>query len=143
MAVSYLLVFIQFACLGYLLQSGPILVGDPFGALAQFVGIFLGFWAIYSMRRSRPNITPEVSSKAVLITDGPYQYIRHPMYTALLITTLPMLIEHYTPQRLFTWVVLVIDLLLKIRREETLLAAHFPDYAAYRETSRKLVPFVY
>ncbi len=41
------------------------------------------------------------------------------------------------------WVVLLIDLVLKLTYEERLLVESFPSYAEYRQHSKRLVPFIY
>jgi protein-S-isoprenylcysteine O-methyltransferase Ste14 len=76
-----------------------------------------------------------------LRTDGPYAITRHPIYTGLL----GMLLGSALLGGLGQWIVLVPAGLvvagLKIRSEERLLLATFPDaYIAYRERVPQLIP---
>lgn len=49
----------------------------------------------------------------------------------------------YDPLRELIWLILLADLLLKLRYEERLLSARFPTYLAYQQTTHRLLPFVY
>ena len=88
-------------------------------------------WTAYSVWyvRSAFSIEPEARC---LITSGPYEFARHPVYTGyvvqyggmwLLFPTVPFAIV------LGTWFLLVAD---RIRHEERVLHSAFPEYADYR-----------
>ena len=141
--VSYTLVFLQFAALGILALTGPIIARTPLWLALELAGLALGLWALWSMRRSLPNITPDVRPNATLVRTGPYRWIRHPMYTMLLLAGGAVVLNAPSALRAAVWVLLVGVLLVKIRYEERLLSAHFTDYAAYQQESKRLVPFVY
>ncbi len=140
---SYLLVLIQFSALGYLAWTGPLLARSPFLLLLEALAVALGLWAIWSMKPGQFNITPDVQTGARLVRQGPYRFIRHPMYSALLLGSLALVAGHATPDRVAVWLLLAVDLLVKLHHEERLLAEAFPDYPAYRRTTRRLFPFVY
>jgi len=69
--------------------------------------------------------------------------IRHPMYLAQLIFTLPLMLEYFTYFRMAAWFMLLAVLLSKIIYEEKQLMAHFPNYKEYAANTRKLIPFIY
>lgn len=141
--VSWSLVAIQFGCLATLALTGP-LVARPWPLLlAQAAGIALLGWSAWSVRRAIPNVLPDVRRKAALLRHGPYRWIRHPMYAGLLLLTLPMLMSNFTALRAAVWALFLAGLLVKIRYEERLLAAHFPEYAAYQGTNARLIPYIY
>jgi len=72
------------------MYEGPLTFGFSLDSVAQALGIVIwlagGGLAILAQRRlgrfTRPEI--EVLADHQLITSGPYQWIRHPLYTALL-----------------------------------------------------------
>jgi protein-S-isoprenylcysteine O-methyltransferase Ste14 len=140
---SYGLVASQFALLLFLGVSGP-LIARPWGwLLVEAAGIGLGVWAVLTMRLDNLQVTPDVKPAAALVRHGPYRWVRHPMYLALLLTTAPLVITAFSAWRLVAWVLLLINLLVKIDYEERLLRAHFPVYGSYQQTTKRLIPFVY
>lgn len=116
------------------------------GATAIFVfaiSIWLAFWSIYTMQKSKLRIFPEPSIDAILITDGPYRYIRHPMYTSVLLGCLGLVLIHFNAIRSAVFILLLVDLLLKLHWEESLLKRKFDSYRKYCDDTFKLVPFIY
>jgi protein-S-isoprenylcysteine O-methyltransferase Ste14 len=140
---STIFVVVQFACLGLIAVSGPLIPTNLILFLIELAGIGLGVWAVLAMGAGNVNIAPDPLAHARLVTSGPYRLIRHPMYMALLITCLPLLIHFFTPLRLAIYLLLLVDLLFKLHYEEGLLAARFEGYVAYQGRSHKLIPFIY
>ncbi len=140
---SYLLVAIQFLCLGLLLISGPILPPQPVLALLAVAGLLLGVWGVLAMGIGRVHVLPHPRPDAQLVARGPYRLIRHPMYSGLLVFGLALVLAAPLWWRWLIWLALLIDLVLKLRYEEGLLAARFPAYAAYQQRTWRLVPWVY
>jgi protein-S-isoprenylcysteine O-methyltransferase Ste14 len=86
---------------------------------------------------------PFPKEKGVLVQSGPFALVRHPMYSGGL--ALAVGIALLTVGRL-TWVytaALFLLLDVKSRREERWLVEKFPEYRAYQQRVRKLLPFVY
>ncbi len=140
---SFVAVAVQFACIFVLLFTGRVWP-DAWGPrLMLLCGLALGVYAIAVMRLGRFNITPDVRPDAELRVHGPYRWIRHPMYTSVLLTTLALVWGDFSMFRLAVWVLLAGDLLLKLRYEEHLLAQKFEAYAEYRRRTKRLIPWVY
>ncbi len=111
-------------------------------ALLLFIAsLLLAGWAIRVMHLGHFNIRPAIRDGAVLVTHGPYRYIRHPMYASLLLGGLGLLLISFSSLRLVTFLALWLVLYLKVRIEEKLLADHFPDYCLYQQRSRMLFPW--
>jgi protein-S-isoprenylcysteine O-methyltransferase Ste14 len=111
-------------------------------ALPFFIAsLLLAGWAVQVMRLGHFNIRPAIKEGALLITHGPYRYIRHPMYASLLLAGLGLLIISCSWLRLAGFFALWLVLYLKLRIEERLLLEHFPDYSLYRKSSRMLFPW--
>ena len=79
-----------------------------------------------------------------LIRHGIYRYLRHPIYTGTIsaLIGLPLFISSVYG---FATMLLIIPLFLnRIRMEEEMLIGEFgPDYVAYMEATKRLIPFVY
>jgi protein-S-isoprenylcysteine O-methyltransferase Ste14 len=101
-----------------------------------------GVWAILMMKNSI-NILPDVRNNAVLLSRGIYKYIRHPMYFSVLSVCLLWLIHTYTFVRLIIWIVLLIDMILKMNFEEAKLSEAFDNYEEYRSRTSRLIPYIY
>jgi protein-S-isoprenylcysteine O-methyltransferase Ste14 len=89
------------------------------------------------------HIAPDPLKSSQLVMRGPYRWIRHPMYLALLLATLPLIVNQPSTLRVVIWLVLLVDLLLKLNYEERLLEARLQGYSEYKKQSFKLIPFIY
>jgi protein-S-isoprenylcysteine O-methyltransferase Ste14 len=67
-----------------------------------------------------------------LITTGPYGFARHPIYTSYLFAYLGLWISTPRPAVTAMLVVWLMLLRLRIRNEERVLEAEYPEYAEYR-----------
>ena len=141
--LSILFVLIQFLCLAVIGLTGPVLATPLILLWIEGFGLFLGIWAVWSMRIGNFNIAPEPLNWSRMVSWGPYRIIRHPMYLALLLTTLPLVIYFFNYLRLALWIILLVNLLLKMRDEERILQKHFPGYASYRARTSRLIPGIY
>ena len=78
-----------------------------------------------------------------LVRSGPYRFVRHPIYSGLLIMFVGTALH---VARLHCWLavpVVVLGFLIKLRQEEALLLRHFPEaYPAYCRQVKALVPYV-
>jgi protein-S-isoprenylcysteine O-methyltransferase Ste14 len=86
---------------------------------------------------------PRPVDGAVLIVKGPYRIVRHPMYAGAILMAFGWAPLSGGWLTLGYAAILFVFFDLKTRREERWLCERFPDYAAYRERVRKLIPFIY
>ncbi len=141
---NFLVVF-QLASAFMLLVSGPILSADWALLACQGVGLLLGLVAVIQMKvfASKFNVSPRVKNGAKLVRSGMYRFIRHPMYTSLLLYFIPALIDHFSWFRAVFSGILVVTILIKLNYEEKLLDQAFSGYAAYKKQSWRLIPFIF
>jgi protein-S-isoprenylcysteine O-methyltransferase Ste14 len=78
-----------------------------------------------------------------LVTSGPYVFVRHPIYTGLMLAVIgTALTESLT--WLFVFPLYFAYFLVSARTEEKMMLAQFPDtYPAYRRRTKMLIPFVF
>jgi protein-S-isoprenylcysteine O-methyltransferase Ste14 len=117
--------------------------------LAQASGIFvcvLGlFVTIWARRTLAGNWSSDVTFKQghELVKTGPYQFVRHPIYTGLLVMCLGTAIEIGRVRGWLALPLMATAFWIKLKQEERLLLRHFPtEYPAYQRQVKALVPFV-
>ena len=86
---------------------------------------------------------PRPIAGGTLVTTGVYSYVRHPIYTGLILGTLGLGLFRASLLGIGLAVVLFIFFDLKARREEKWLVEAYPGYEAYRKRAKKLLPWVY
>ena len=78
-----------------------------------------------------------------LVTTGVYGFVRHPLYLAEELATIGIFIQFASPG---TTLLLAAQIAFQLRRmhnEEAVLGETFPEYAAYREKTARLLPGIY
>ena len=139
---SVLLVGMQIAASAAIVLTSRFVDFTPVKAGTAAAGVGLWGWAILKMKLSRVSIRPEVSVQAELITTGPFRWVRHPMYSGLVLFLLPCVFSPFHMWRLLLWLGLLGVLVTKASVEERLLAEQFPGYSDYRRRTKRFVPFL-
>ena len=136
-------VFFQFTFIGLLFFVGnPIASGLP-GRSIQAIAMLIGIWALFTMKKDTFRIRPEPLETGVLITSGPFKWLRHPMYTSILIFFMPTISPPQFWLRIAFFAALLLTLLFKMEYEEGLLEKRYEGYAEYKKKSYRLIPFLY
>jgi protein-S-isoprenylcysteine O-methyltransferase Ste14 len=106
------------------------------GALLFLAGTLVVILATRALGSSMTPF-PRPARGGQLVDDGPYAFVRHPVYSGGIPVAL-------SPWALVGTGVLALVWALKARVEERLLAPRYPAYAEYSDRVRfRLVPFVY
>ncbi len=109
-------------------------------ASAAFV---LALWVFAHNPPGNFNIRPEPRRGARLVTQGPYRWVRHPMYVALLLAMAGIAAEAPNGVLLGMWGALLLVLNFKAALEERLLLQRWPEYADYRTRTARFIPGVW
>jgi protein-S-isoprenylcysteine O-methyltransferase Ste14 len=120
--------------------------GDLFSAsaiviAAQLLAVGIMMWA----RRSFPTKTFRVDatpSAQTVIRRGPYRLIRHPMYSAALLFIWAAVLSHLSLWTVTIGAFVTIIAALRVIFEERFLRARYPEYAAYAQVTKAIVPYV-
>jgi protein-S-isoprenylcysteine O-methyltransferase Ste14 len=78
-----------------------------------------------------------------LVTAGVYRLVRHPLYLAEEIAAIGVVMQFFSP---WTAPILAVQIgfqLRRMRNEEVILAANFPEYLAYRKKTARILPGIY
>ena len=111
------------------------------GVFALGLGVFA--WACLSLGGKNFTIMPEPRAGNTLSQTGIYRWLRHPMYTAVLLCGVAVT---FGAPSLWRWIALgicCVVLLLKVRYEERLLTQHHPDYPQRMKGVARLVPLIW
>lgn len=105
-------------------------------------GLVVALWARTALGGNW-STNVEFKEKHELITRGPYQYVRHPIYSGLLFMILGAMIIYDHAVGLVIFVIIFIGFWIRSRQEEKLLTKHFPQaYPQYKTRVKALIPFV-
>ncbi len=141
---SSVLVSMQF--LSLLVNSFPLMEAKQAnlpGLSLLAIAVFIGLWAVTRFDFKSLSIFPEVKAQAKFIVVGPYKWIRHPMYLALVIWAVGSLMLSQNWIALLGLFMLLIVLVLKINWEENQLEATFTDYSSYKKGTSRLIPGIW
>jgi protein-S-isoprenylcysteine O-methyltransferase Ste14 len=120
--------------------SGPL----PWGALGLAVaGLLLGAWALWANPPGNFNIHPVPRAGGRLIQQGPYRWIRHPMYSCVLACGFA---AAWSSASFWAWsaqAALCLVLLIKAALEERWMVQSHPAYGHYRAHSWRLLPGIF
>lgn len=135
-------VVIQFSAILLLIINTNINNISTYSLILFIASAIIGVTAIINMKISNLNIMPELKDNHKLATNGIYKYIRHPMYTSVILLCLGFLLTEITTVNIIAMLILTIDLFLKSRLEEKLLEQRFNNYKDYKNNTYRFLPFI-
>ncbi len=112
-----------------------------FGVGIAFLGFVLLQWAQVTLSSSWSD-TPRMMKEQILITSGPYRYIRHPIYTAFILILCSTLLISSNWLIGICWAgMTILEVASRISFEESLMIEYFGDqYGKYMKTTGRLFP---
>jgi protein-S-isoprenylcysteine O-methyltransferase Ste14 len=114
------------------------------GLVVLWCGIALRAWSFHTLGRYF-TFTVQTSHDQPVITDGPYRFVRHPSYAAILIAVvgIGLLINNWAALVVLTASV-ACGLAFRIRIEERALLQDLGDsYGRYAATHKRLIPYIW
>ncbi len=85
----------------------------------------------------------ELKKNHELITKGIYGYVRHPIYTGILMMGLGSLLFFHTEGLIIIYLFVILFCVFKLINEEALMLKHFPkEYKGYKKRVKALIPFI-
>lgn len=79
----------------------------------------------------------------ILVTSGPYRFIRHPLYLAEMASLIGIALGYKQPWSALIAMICTIIQVLRMKREERVLAEAFPEYERYANRRARLIPGIY
>ncbi len=141
-----LLVAVQFSLIALLtwLAWPVVALGEaPLAAwVCAVLGVLVGLWAVSINRLGNFNIRPAPRVGGTLVQQGPYRWIRHPMYTAVMACGVACA---WASASEWAWLaVLALALVLSIKSsfEERWMGHVHVGYAEYRRKTWRFIPWL-
>ena len=122
--------------------AGPAWL-DAAGAVMTIAGAIFAIWARATLGR---NWSARILIKKdhSLIDDGPYRWVRHPIYAGILLMMTGTVAVLGTTCSLPGLLLVFAAAVIKAGREEVLLKRHFPgDYQIYSRKVKRLLPLIW
>lgn len=123
--------------------------GSPWGAAVPVAGLAAmvigGLVAVRGAWDLRAGLSPfpRPVARTPLIESGAYRLVRHPIYSGLVLAAIGWGSVTGSIAAIVTAGLLFLLFAGKSSREETWLAAEHPEYGAYQQRTKRLVPWVY
>ena len=124
-----------------LLAKHSLFASAPVFIAGQVVAALLMIWArlTFGLRSLHAAATP---TDGGLVTTGPYHFLRHPIYSAILIFLWAGVASHFSLFTVSSGVLATGAIAVRIGIEERLVVMRYPEYAAYAARTRRVIPFI-
>ena len=138
-AQSHLLVAVQLTGI-VLVIYGPddTSRGSQWMLLVGCIGFLIAMWTLFHNEIGNFGIYPEPKDNSKLVTTGPYEIVRHPMYFGLIVMMFGMAGYNNAWSNYVGFVMVGVAVFLKAHKEEILLLQTFEDYAEYQKSVKML-----
>ena len=147
-AVAVLVIaFIRFDKPGAVSFFMPVLNNSLFsfqilGTVLTVLGLLIAIWArIYLGRNWSGYVTYKKDHE--LVTTGPYRFIRHPIYTGMILMSAGAVLYYGIPLLLIICTILAGVFIWRTKKEEEIMTKLFgKKYLDYMKKTKALIPFV-
>ena len=113
------------------------------GITIQVLAVVLMLWARITFGRRSFHAAAN-PTEGGLVTHGPYKYLRHPIYAAIIYFTWSGVISNgITATSAMLVIVITLGLSVRMIAEEKLVAEKYPDYTGYAARTKRVIPFIF
>jgi protein-S-isoprenylcysteine O-methyltransferase Ste14 len=133
--------FILFFC--FIFDFGwPMNFSLPMQNIGLFIAVFGGIIITLALLQLNKNLSPFPTPKesASLLQNGLYKYMRHPIYTGIIVLFSGYSVFQNSVYKLLISGLLVILFYFKSNYEEQRLSQKFPDYKGYKDKTGRFFP---
>ncbi|MFX1318170.1 MAG: isoprenylcysteine carboxylmethyltransferase family protein [Promethearchaeota archaeon] len=133
LGIIWLVALVLYIFFPYLFPWMVLPIPDWFrwlGVIIAFISLFLLWWAHATLGKAFSKILT-IQDQHTLVSNGPYQRVRHPMYTAFIILFLSWFLMTAHILFFFLWFTFLVYIVLRMPQEEAMLLEKFGE--TYRE----------
>ena len=113
------------------------------GSVLTVLGLFGAIWARIHLGRNWSGYVTYKEDQT-LVTTGPYKYVRHPIYTSMILMFIGTILYYGSLFVSIFFIILAIDFILRTRKEEEIMLKLFGEkYAEYMKRTKRLLPLIY
>jgi len=126
----------------FLVYKRDLFSTNPIGIIIQVLAAGLMVWArIIFGTRSFHAIANTTEGK--LVTNGPYQLLRHPIYAAIVYFVWAGVLSHLFIDAIAAAVLISVCLIIRMLIEEKFLLMAYDEYSIYSKRTYRLIPFLF
>lgn len=126
----------------FLFKNHSILSYNPIAIIVQTLAFGLMIWARITFGFKSFHASAN-TSKEKLITNGPYKWLRHPIYAAIIYFFLSCIISYPNIETIIAVTLIVLSTIARMLLEEKSLMENFEHYASYSKQTKRFIPFVF
>lgn len=139
---SRVLVGIQFLAIFIIMIPKNAIMITSWWWICLLIATITALWIFTHNRVGNFNVVPEIREDAKLIVTGPYRFVRHPMYSSLILFIFGIVLWHFNWVNLLALSIMIIAVSLKAFKEERLWSYHHKDYSDYKSRTKMIIPFI-
>jgi protein-S-isoprenylcysteine O-methyltransferase Ste14 len=128
--------------LATLVLTHALFSNAPTVIASQGAAVLLMLWARATFGSRSFHATADPTAGG-LVTTGPYRFVRHPIYTAVVLFTLAGVSVHRSATSLGLAALVVIGAIGRMLLEERFLGQQYREYDAYAARTARMIPFVF
>jgi protein-S-isoprenylcysteine O-methyltransferase Ste14 len=122
------------------LIAGP--EAPALGTVLVATGLGFAIWARWHLGRNW-SAAVTVKQGHTLIRNGPYRFVRHPIYSGMVLALLGTALATGEPRAFIGAALILAGFVLKLLAEEARMRDTFPEYADYSRHTARLIPGVF
>jgi protein-S-isoprenylcysteine O-methyltransferase Ste14 len=127
--------------LAVLLSRHAILAVRPWTIAVQVAAVLLMLYARITFGRRSFHAAANPTAGGI-VTSGPYAFVRHPIYAAVLYFTWAAVLDHPSWVSMGGAVLISAGAIARMLMEERFLVRRYPEYTDYMRRTARVVPYL-
>ena len=125
----------------FLFKNNSIISDNIIAIIIQMFAFGLMIWAriIFGFKSFHALAN---TSKDKLVTNGPYKWLRHPIYAAVIYFFLACIISYPNIETIIAVALIILCTFARMILEEKALLENFAAYDSYYKRTKRLIPFI-